>query len=231
VKTFQTTFGPVPVWGEIAGEKPLLFVIRGAFDELDAMTRLQEHAPDFDVALVHLPGMHTPYFDECSVHAFARAYDEILADLARPRTILLGLSTGALVAMAMRNAQAIVAVEPPLSPAAMWPLIPRVRSAARADADVARWVRGIFGVTQTGVEPIDYSPLLAVWAPGVVLLAGEPLEPPRPVGRLPSLVSPDARARIAQAPHLRTAVIPGTGHNIPAHAPDAVLWALCEVSR
>lgn len=224
--TFQTSLGPVPLWGEFDrfdAARPMVFVIRGAFDELDSMTRFQDHAPDVDVALVHLPGMHSPYFADCSVHAFAQAFDEVLAALRRPRVILLGLSTGALVAMAMQGADALIAVEPPLSPPAMWPLIPRLRTAAAQDPEVARWVEGLFSMA-------DYGDLLADCLPGVVLLGGEALEPIRPVDRLPSLVSAADRERIATTPHLRVMTVPGVGHNIPAQAPGALLCALRQVS-
>jgi len=229
VKTYETSYGPVPVWGEFdrfESYRPLLFVIRGAFPDLDSMTLLYRHLPEFDVALVHLPGMHSPFFSECSVNVFARAFDEVVVALDKRKIFALGLSTGALVALAMRGAESLILVEPPLSTADAWPLIPQFLEWGANNSDVARWIDEIFGYSEQGVVNRDYTGLLENSSPGVVLLGGAPLEPRRPFDRMPSLVTQADRARIAATPHLKAIVLPGVGHNVPFRAPKEFLVIL-----
>ncbi|MDP3660531.1 alpha/beta fold hydrolase [Phenylobacterium sp.] len=226
VRTFVTRHGPVPIWGEFDqfdSIRPLLFVVRGAFPDADSMTLLHRQTPDVDVVLAHLPGMHSPFFDTCTIQVFAEAFDEIVRDFGRRINVVFGLSTGALTALAMRTADRLILVEPPLSTAEAWPLIAQFREWALADADVARWVEGLFGYSQTDVVNRDYTGLLADSAPGVVILGETPLEPPRAFDRMPSLVSAADRKRIAAAPHLTEVIVPGVGHNIPGVAPYALL--------
>lgn len=229
VLTIDTSYGPVPVWGEIDSfdpARPLVFVVRGAFPEADTLTLLYRHLPGVDVALVHLPGMHTPFFADCSVEAFARAFDEVIGHFPHTKILILGVSTGALVAMAMRKAGLVLLIEPPLSPPRAWPLISQFRNWARENADIARWVEGLFGYRQDGIDAKDYSHLLNLSAPGVVLVGGTPLEPVRAFQRMPSLVTDLDRARISATPQLECIVIPEVGHNVPYRAPHEFLSTL-----
>lgn len=201
-------------------------VIRGAFPDPDAMTLLQGRFPDADVVIVDLPGMHSPFFADPSIATFAAAYDEILAELDRERVVALGISTGALAAFGLRRAGRLVAVEPPLSSAAAWPLVPTFRERALEDPDLRRWVEALFGYYPDRVEDRDYRGLAAQSAPGVVLVGAEPLEPMRPFSRMPSLVAAADRASLVAERHLTVMTIPGAGHNVPVMAPFAILGAL-----
>lgn len=226
MRVFHTTQGDVPVWGDLdrfQEGRPFLFVVRGAFPDIDTLSLLPARLPHADVALVHLPGMHTPFFAEPSIEGFAQAFDEVVAALGRKPALVAGISTGALVALAMRSADALFLVEPPLSPAEAWPLVPQFREWARDDADVARWVEALFGYAPDQIHPRDYTHLLAGSAPGVVLLGGVPLEPPRNFDRIPSLVSQADRTRITAAGRLKAIVFPGVGHNVPYLVPNAFL--------
>jgi pimeloyl-ACP methyl ester carboxylesterase len=232
MRTFQTSLGPVPLWGNLDrfdAARPLLLVIRGAFAGLEDWTKFVHGAPGANVALAHLPGMHSPHLSECSVPAFARAFDEVADQLGLTDPVVLGLSIGGLVGFAMKRAAAVVAIDPPLSTAGLWPLIPRLRAAVADQPELADWVESLFGVTGSGVEDRDYSGLPAGSAPGFVLLAGDPLEPERRIDRLPSLVSEADRQAYARLPHLKTMVIPDTGHNLPERSVGPVLWALRQV--
>lgn len=226
MQTFETSYGPVPVWGDLDGfdsARPLVFVVRGAFPEIDTLSLLYRHLPTADVALVHLPGMHTPFFADCTVETFAKAFDEVVERFQRRKILVLGVSTGALVAMTMRTAGLVLLIEPPLSPSKAWPLIPQFRQWARESADVARWVEGLFGYQEDHVGDRDYSDLLSRSAPGTVMIGGTPLEPVRAFQRMPSLVTDADRARIVATPQLRNVVVPDIGHNVPYTAPAEFL--------
>ncbi|MBL8554274.1 MAG: hypothetical protein JNL41_08350 [Phenylobacterium sp.] len=229
----RTRLGVVPVTGRLGAfdlSRPLVFVIRGAYPDPELMHRLPDLLPEADVALVDLPGMHSPFFAEPGVEAFARGYDEVLATrFPGRRTVALGLSTGALAALAMQGPERLVLMEPPLETGALWPFLPRlageVRRTARREAKA--WVEAVFGVTAEGVEGRDYRPLLtACRKPGVVMVGGVPLDPPRDLERPPSYVTADAIGLVIRHPTLKLAVIGGAGHNIIAEGGPAILDAV-----
>jgi pimeloyl-ACP methyl ester carboxylesterase len=232
VRTFQTSFGPVPVRGDLArfeASRPIVMVIRGAFPDPEAMTLLQGWFPDADVVIVDLPGMHSPFFEESSIAAFAAAFDEILAEFDRRQAVAVGISTGALAAFAMRRIARLIAIEPPLSTAAAWPLVPNFRERALESADLARWIEAVFGISPDRIENRDYTGLVDSSAPGVVMVGETPLEPMRPFERMPSLVAAPDRAKILAQPHLSVMTIPGAGHNVPGRAPTTILSVLRQI--
>lgn len=229
MRIVQTSLGPVPLWGDFdrfRADRPLVFVVRGAFAAPDEWTIIAKWLPEADVVFAHLPGINTPLFAENSIAAFARGFDEILAGLSRSKIYLLGLSTGALVALAMRSADALIAVEPPLTPSAMWPLIPVFRSISAEHPLAGQWVEDVFGITADQSGNLDFGYLLADCLPGFVLIGGEPLAPERAIEAIPSLVTAADRAKIAATPCLRVMVVPGAGHNVLAHARGKQLVAL-----
>jgi hypothetical protein len=225
-----TAQGPVPVWGRFgrSATRPVVFIVRGAFADPESLTRLPPDLPEADVALVHLPGMHSPFFAESSVRAFAAAFDEVVArEFAGRPLVKAGLSTGALVALAMRSPGAVAAFDPPLTTDALWPLIPGLRVSARDSELMAGWISEIFGVTAEGLENRDYRPLLeACKEPGVVVIPGEPLEPPRPLPSLPGLMTAEDRMLAQRHPTLRAMIIQGAGHNIPRDHPRIIPLAI-----
>jgi hypothetical protein len=82
------------------------------------------------------------------------------------------------------------------------------------------WIENIFGLTAAESPGRDYWSLIeGAPAPIHVVLAGEPLEPRRPVSHLPSLVSAEARALLARHPGVRMHHVANSGHNIQAMQP------------
>jgi hypothetical protein len=211
-------------------ERPLILGICGAFSDPETLSRLPELIPDCDVIVAHLPGMHSPHLDGISVEDFAAAFDEALRTRFPDRTVLrFGVSLGGVVTLAMREGQAFVAVDPPLSMSALWPAHSRLRQALKTTADprLADWVANLFGLQSDGLTEVDYRPLLeSCEAPGIVLIAGQPLEPERPLAEPPGALSREDRELIAAHPRIRSSVVLGVGHDLLNHAPLAVLGAI-----
>ncbi|MDB5494460.1 MAG: hypothetical protein JWP86_1797 [Phenylobacterium sp.] len=59
-----------------------------------------------------------------------------------------------------------------------------------------------------------------------VVVGEMPLEPPRPLTRLPSLTSEDERALWRAAPGVELTVCAGAGHDIPRQAPSEMMAVL-----
>ena len=180
----------------------------------------------------HLPGNHCPALSKVGfpIGAYAAAYSQVVDQLGRP-TLVCGSSVGALVALAMRARPiyAVVALEPPLRTAKLWPLIPRLQAVVSAGPDTATadFIRAVFGVSETGVEDRNYDAVLEGLAVPTWCLFGEtPLEPPRSLPRDPSFVDEPERLRLRQHRAIRTQEAPGVGHNIQGEAGPLVLAAI-----
>jgi len=233
-QNFQTSLGEIPLWGELSGfsrTRPLLLVIRGAFADFDQFEGLSAVLPHVDVALAHLPGMHTPYLERSSIPAFAQAFDEAVAAAFPGRAVnVLGASMGGLVAMALKGpVRSIVGIDPPLSTATLWPLTELLRRKRTESAALADWIWQIFGVDGKRIENRDYRPLLKeLNAPTRILLGSEPLAPERPLAELPSLVSEDDIAAYRANPKVNLRAVADTGHNIPRYGQRAIFNSLLE---
>ena len=212
----ETSLGGVPVWGAFESDRPVVLGISGAFPLEDGMAGLVVEGADS--ASLHLPGMFSPVTAELSVAAFARAFDEVVGQLfARRAVIVVGASTGAVVALAMKAPQirGVVAAEPFFSTGKLWPLLEwllRHELPRNPDPVMRRWVDAIFGVTEGGVTDRNYTFVLDRKDRPVIALAGaEPLHPRRPVTDFPSLMSE------ADRDLLPPRVVAG-GHEIPMSA-------------
>ena len=81
------------------------------------------------------------------------------------------------------------------------------------------FIWSVFGVGPDRSEPRDYRPLLdALDRPAWVLLGGEPLNPPRTLDQVPSLVDEPERAAFAAHPGVQVRIVPTVGHNVPGRA-------------
>jgi pimeloyl-ACP methyl ester carboxylesterase len=225
----ETSFGPVRVWGR-AGD-PLVFVVRGAQPELTQLECLQGELPH--VALVHLPGMHTPFFARNSVADFSRAFDEVLTALACRDCVVLGVSIGGVVALGMRHPSIrhFVLLDTPLTTSGLWPLDRAFRGPAERLSVARQWLFDLFGYSPGGWENRDYTGLLRdLTAPADLLVGGVPLGEPRPIGATPSLVSAADRATYRAHPLVQVEVVPGVGHNIPGEGYRQLVSALQRTS-
>jgi hypothetical protein len=199
-----------------------VLLIRGAFAGEDVYNGLPASFRDADVLLAHLPGMHTPFLAESTVAAMAAAFDEACAHLRR-RPHLLGFSMGGIVALAMKQAASILAVDPPLQTAPLWPLIAKFRREGAARPELREWLMNLFGVAPNKVVNRDYRPLVdEVQVPLKILIAGEPLEPERFASATPGLITAEDRRWLLQHPKVDAQIIEGVGHNIPGR-PDLAI--------
>lgn len=231
--TVPTARGPVTLMGRFetfADERPLILAIPGALQDPHALVGLIAQTPQADVAIALLPGMFSPLLDETSVAAFASAFDEVIAARFSGRDILrCGFSVGGLVAMAMRAGQAFVAVDSPLTTDGLWPLIEPLRKVmAQGEPDrVPGWVWAVLGIGPDRIENRDYRPLLAnLNVPGIYVIAGQPLEPPRNLPRPPGAMTPEDRDLVSATPGVTPLVAAGSGHGVLVEAPRAVMLAI-----
>lgn len=225
VKTIEmrTSLGVIPVTGTF-GRALTVLAINGAFAGPAEMHRLHQLVTPHGAVVGFLPGDRAPALSETSVPAFAQAYDEI-ADQLGP-TVVLGLSIGGLVSLAMRseNIRRVVCVEPPLLTGKLWPMAEMLAGARTAH--YRPLVENIFGLTLEGFAGRDYRHLLDdLHRPTDVILGNEPLYPPRALARTPSLVDDPERELLAAHPLITVRLAPA-GHNVPFQAPQVLLPVL-----
>jgi pimeloyl-ACP methyl ester carboxylesterase len=213
----------------------MVLAITGAWAEPEDMIRLPAVvAPAWDAAVMRLPGNGTPPLAQTSIAAWGRAVGELL-DTAFPGrpVVLVGLSVGALVALAVRRPQVrrILALEPPLVMSKLWPMEAVLRRRWREDPQARPFIEAVFGVTGAGREERTWFDLFGRDAPPIdVVVGGAPLYPVRDAERFPSFVDGPERAWIAGRPGVTLHVAPDAGHNIHVHAQgflrDVLLSAL-----
>jgi pimeloyl-ACP methyl ester carboxylesterase len=192
------------------------------------MAELPDLLPEADVALVHLPGMNTPFFREPSVQAFAEAFDQVLERLSPRNVVVLGASVGGLVALAMRHPaiRGLVLMDTALS-MGLWPL--RNLVAPTTHPRAVEWYEAILGFSSRRDGPgRDYGHLLdGVDVPVLALIGDVPLGEPRSIAtKAPSLVTPADRARYEEHPGVQVITAWGCGHNLWRDNPALVLAAV-----
>jgi pimeloyl-ACP methyl ester carboxylesterase len=212
----ETAFGPVWLWGRATG-RPVMLILTGSMANAGTLDQAQSFFPDVDVLRGHLPGNHCPRLLATSIGVYAAAYVEAIATVAAGLPLgLVGLSTGALVAMGMRcrELRRILAIEPPLRTGELWPLAEVF--ATQSDPNVQDMAWQVFGMRDGQIEARDYTPMLdSLGAPVTVMLGDDPLHPRRPLTRTPTLVDEESRRRLAAHPGVTVLDVPGCGHNIP----------------
>ncbi|HEY0438132.1 MAG TPA: alpha/beta hydrolase [Phenylobacterium sp.] len=226
-QNLATREGDIWLWrreGERVGEKPIVLWIDGAFATPRPRSyELQDLLPEATVLNAHLPGNHAPRLRAEGVEAYAAAFSEALDQLGRP-AVVVGASVGGLVAFAMRSPwlRGIVALDPPLLTAKLWPLIgpfQRKLREAPQDAALRDFVGAVFGYAAESVEGRDYRPLLEGLAvPTWVLFGSEALYPERAATEAPSLLDEPERALLAAHPRVSIRLIEGIGHNVGGRA-------------
>ena len=100
---------PAWLWGRpeaFSGDRPVVLVIRGTFPERHNLEWLDLPATTWCFA--HLPGFYCPLATTNSIESFIAAFDvAIQTSFAERRLIVLGSSTGALVAAGLRSPQIV----------------------------------------------------------------------------------------------------------------------------
>jgi pimeloyl-ACP methyl ester carboxylesterase len=240
-RTYETPYGPIVLVGEaeaFGSERPLVVGLAGAFaiprGPLFQLARAL--APEADIVSGHLPGNHCPPLISASVGIYAAAYSHALNEaFPHRRLIACGLSIGGLVALALRvpAVRRALIVEPPLVMSKLWPLWPTLRERLAREpgnADLAAFVRNVFGVDATSIEERRYEHLLqGISVPTQVQVGDRPLFPKQPFTALPSLVDEPERALMAAHPSIELTVVPGCGHNVPQENAPAFINALREL--
>lgn len=226
----ETPFGPVWLFGRNTG-RPLVVVATGAFAEPWVFDRLQAALPEVDVARFHLPSNHSPPLTPNNIGTMSRALGLAIEALypGRP-TAIFGLSTGALVALAVtsRQVRRLVLAEPFLRTDPVWPLHD-LPSLARNDAD-RDMLWNVLGVAEGRVEARDYGHLLERLAvPATVILGSVPLGERRAFEQMPSLVAPPDRAAFTAHPKVRVLEVAG-GHNVAVSDLETVYGAVREAA-
>ena len=222
----QTSLGTIPVTGHF-GDGLRVLAITGAFAELEEMSRFPVAlAPEFDGLVARLPGHYVSTLTETSIETWAKAFDEVAAELSI--SVVMGISVGALVALAMRVPKALIAIEPPLSTAKLWPLTNMLRRVRGHGT----FVENVFGVFPDRIEERGYRSLLDRLAIQTeVILGSDPLMPSRPTDRLPSLVDEPERQLLDAHPMVTLHVAPNAGHAVPYHAAALVHSVLLRTCR
>ena len=230
---FETSFGIIPVRGkaEAFGRARLtVLAITGAKADPEDMIRLpvilDPHG--YDGLVAALPGNRTPELSITSIEAWGEAFDEVVTRLNRP-VVVIGVSVGGLVALAMRRPKAMLVIDPPMATGKLWPMVPALKLAEEPDRV---FIENVLGYYPDRIEDRRYLHLLhGLAAPVTAIFGEEPLMPRRPVQRYPSLVDVPERAAMAAHPLIETFVAPGAGHNVPRQASGFVferLLALCK---
>lgn len=236
-REFQTPFGVVPLWGDyetFQADRPLVVGVLGAFAiERGSLFYVPPHIPGADMVVGHLPGNHTPALKGASVEVYSQAYSHVIAQaFPERRVVSLGASIGGLVVLGLKAPQIVrsVVMEPVLTTAKLWPLIPFMRGKLKAnpkDAVLRDFIFGVFGVTETRLFDRRYEHLLdGLATPTRVIVGGQPLYPERPVQKLPSLVDEPERELLQRYPLIDYSVAEQAGHNVPQEASGAMLTAL-----
>jgi len=224
--TLQTGAGPLGLVGRIHTDRPRpgLLAVSGSFPSKTYLHDLVDHFRGANVLVVNLPGMSgVPWSSATPAQlseGLAEAVRRLLGDLP---TVVLGASTGNLVALGLRlpNICRRVAVEPFLQTRDLWPFIANCRQRLAAnpgDSGLAHYLDSLFGIGATTVENRDYRHLLAaITVPTTVIVGQIPLLPQRPLEVWPSFTSEEDRAAFEANPlvtlHEGRA---GTGHSVQA---------------
>jgi len=195
----ETSLGRVPIWIRGPEGGPLVVAIRGAFP-LGRNDFEWLNAPGAQFAFLHLPGFYSPFLRTTSIAAFATAFEEAIARRFPGRAyVAAGLSAGSLVAMSMRKARGVLAVEPFLETGKLWALFEMLTPSVVGSG--APWVEAIFGRAGDGR---DYRSILeGLKAPTEVIVGDVALFPRRPIMGLPSLCDEADRAALAAHPYIR----------------------------
>lgn len=219
--TLITSVCPVTLDARIrGGEAPAILCVRGAWAPRTFMNELLTLYPGVDMVIGDLPGMWATQPEPSDMATFSRAYDEVIAHLLPGRRVVaFGISTGALVTLGLRRPEvrAQVAMEPFLATANLWPLILDMQQRLPAAPEQARrYIFEMFGITETGCEDRDFSPILdGVCSPVHAVLGAMPLEPARLMETWPSLADERTRERLALHPSVTMHHgPPGSGHHV-----------------
>lgn len=218
--------------------RPVVFAIPGVLSANEPLVNMGEGLGLLaDFCLMQLPSFAGAAVSSCAIPDLSALVAEVIETrFAGRQVVLLGVSTGAVIALGVRasNLARVVAVEPPLVTEGLWPLVEPLRELLRSsrDATTATFVLEAFGVSETGLVARDYRSVLdGLAAPVDVIVGDAPLNPQRELERFPSLVDEAERWRLAATPGVRMHLARDAGHNVVGHAVRTVYDVLREACR
>jgi hypothetical protein len=236
-----TRLGVVRLWTsprKADPTRPLVFAIPGILAPEDDIVSLGEGLGLIgDMCLMQLPSRRGAALSSCAFPELSALVGELLENRFPDRpVVLLGISSGAVIALGVRaaNLARVVAVEPPLVTEGLWPVIGPLGEHLRQARDPAATAFAVeaFGVSETGVVARNHVSVLdGLNVPVDVVLGETPLQPQRELSRFPSLVDAPERQRLAGTPGVRVHVARGAGHNVLGQAPRAVKAVVLEACR
>ena len=236
-----TPLGVVRTWSTPPAAGTVRPVVMGLPGILSAMENLAALGDGFgllaDLCILRPPTERGAGLSATSVGDLADMVGGLMEQLYPDRpVVLVGVSSGALIALAVRaaNLARTVAIEPPLATGALWPIEVTLREHLKAQADP---VLSAFAFETLGLDEARVEARSQLWVldglrvPVDVVLGDEPLEPVRAVTRFPSLVGEAERRALAARRGVRLHVVPGTGHNVLGQAMRPVRQIVLEACR
>ena len=219
-----TRYGIISLWsrpGAYDGARPVVLAIGGVLSLAEDLQSLPATLGILaDGCIMRLPGAAAPSLSPPGLATICLAVSELIEELFAGRpVVLMGVSTGAVVAMGVRaaNLARVVALEPPLVTGKLWPILEPVRGALAkgSSPDARQLMFSAFGIGTEHLEERDWLSFPeGLRTPTDIVLGDELLEPERAVSRFPSLVSAEARISLAQNPRVRLHLAHHSGHNV-----------------
>ena len=217
---------------------PIVFAMPGILAAPDDLFVLGRRLGMFGaLCVMRLPSERGAGLSSSTLADLSAMVGELLESRFADRpVVLLGLSSGAVIALGVRarNLARIVAVEPPLVTGNLWPISEPLGGHLRrlGDPVATAFAFEAFGIG--GAEAVARNHLAALAGLNVpvdVILGAVPLRPARRLSQFPSLVDAPERRRLAATPGVRLHLAQGAGHNVLGQAPLTVEDVLLEACR
>ena len=192
-------------------EKPIAVMFHGFLRSADDLAAWSERLPDHNLLFAVLPWHNAPDV-EGGLPGYVDAFAEAFRGFPSAADLVVGESLGALIALGTPGRR-VVAVDPFLTTAKLWPVHVMVRDRRKANPQAARSYEAIF-------DRKDHRFILdRIRSPTLVIGGDEPLMPPRFMPAPPSLLDEEDFAAFAAHP-LVTALRISGGHALLHQAPD-----------
>lgn len=212
----------------LQSQRPIIVLFHGAFRRAASLSewldRLQGLA---DVVLAELPGHgQAPPCAPPSLERFTELFSLALTQTFPGRPMVLaGESLGALVAASLSRLGPVVALDPLLTTAKLWPIRWTIETRRRHDPEFQAdpdFIFSFFGYDAGGadVERTYHHVFEALESPAWLVAGDMPLLPVRALDRAPSLLEPEDVSWLAALPRVTLRMAPSTGHHVFAEAPD-----------
>jgi hypothetical protein len=218
--------------------RPIVFTIPGILTRPDDLFVLGRRLGMFGaMCVMRLPNERGAALSSCALSDLSALVGELLESRFTERpVVVLGLSTGAVIALGVRarNLARIVAVEPPLVVEDLWPVAGLLSQHLRrlGDPVATAFAAEAFGIGQG--DPVarnHFAALDGLNVPVELVLGGVTLRPARQLSQFPSFVDEPERRRLAATPGVRLHLVEAAGHNLLGQAPLAVEDVLLEACR